>query len=118
MRIPANQALELHYLSIVLAYNLNSDMHKIVPSMHAGMVKKPLVPYSPTSYRNRLVQPSVVMPQTNSSQIVIGDRVNAAKRQFVSINKNHFVAHDLHFSVSNPGILAERTKWVHSRELK
>ncbi len=93
-------------------------MHKIVPAMHVGMDKKPLVPYSPTSYRNRLVQPTVVMPYKNSSQIVIGDRVNAHKRQFVSMNQNHYTAHSLTDAVSNPGILAERTKWVHKQALK
>ena len=86
--------------------------------MHAGMPKKPLVRYSPTSYRNRLPQATVVMPHKNSSQIVLGDRVNANKRQFVSVNKNHFPAHSLSDATANPAILAERTKWIHKQGLK
>ena len=54
--------------------------------MHVGMVKKPLAPYHPDSYRSRLPQPTVVMPYKNSSQIVIGDRSSDDKRQFKTIN--------------------------------
>ena len=93
-------------------------MHKTVPNMHAGMAKKPLVRYSATSYRNRLPQPSVVMPHKNSSQIVLGDRVNAQKRLFVSTQKNHYPVHSLMDAISNPAILAERTKWIHKQSLK
>jgi hypothetical protein len=86
--------------------------------MHAGMEKKPLVKYGPTSYRNRLPTATVVMPHKNSSQIVLGDRVTAQKRQFVSTAKNHFVPHSLTEATSNPAILAERTKWIHKQGLK
>lgn len=57
--------------------------------MHVGMVKKPLAPYHPDSYRSRLPQPTVVMPYKNSSQIVIGDRSSDDKRQFKTINQLH-----------------------------
>ena len=86
--------------------------------MHAGMEKKPLVRYDPNSYRNRLPQPSVVMPYKNSSQVVIGDRATADKKQYVSMNKNHFPAHALHQAISNPGIQAAKTKWAHKEALK
>jgi len=42
--------------------------------LHAGHSKKPLEPYNPNSYRNRLYQAQITMPYKNSSQIVIGDR--------------------------------------------
>lgn len=42
--------------------------------MHAGMNKKPLVPYDPISYRNRLPVATVVMPNKNKSIIELGDR--------------------------------------------
>ena len=93
-------------------------MHKVVPDMHAGMPRKPLVKYSATSYRNRLPTPTVVMPHKNSSQIVLGDRVTAQKRQFVSTQKNHFIPHSLTNATTNPAILAETTKWVHKQALK
>ena len=86
--------------------------------MHAGMEKKPLVKYSPTSFRNRLPQPTVVMPHKNSSQVVLGDRVNAQKRQYVSTNKTNFPAHSLTDATTNPSILAEKTKWTHKQSLK
>jgi hypothetical protein len=80
--------------------------------MHVGMVKKPLVRYDPNSYRNRLQQPTVVMPLKNSSQVVLGNPEQPYKRQFVSMNKNHFASPSF-TGVTNPGIIAERTKWVH-----
>ena len=54
--------------------------------MHAGMLKKPLEPYHPFSFRSRLPQPTVVMPYKNSSQIVIGDRSSDDKRLFKTVN--------------------------------
>lgn len=53
---------------------LFSDIFKVRPSLHAGMVQKPLERYDPLAYRSRLPSPSVVMPYKNSSQIVLGDR--------------------------------------------
>jgi len=44
------------------------------------MMKKPLEPYNPFSFRSRLPQPTVVMPYKNSSQIVIGDRCTDYKK--------------------------------------
>lgn len=44
------------------------------PFMHAGMGKKPVVPYSPDSYRNRLPIGGIVMSHKNKSVIEIGDR--------------------------------------------
>jgi len=42
--------------------------------MHVGMEKKPLVPYHPESYRNRLPVGGVIMPHKNKSIVEIGDR--------------------------------------------
>ena len=42
--------------------------------MHVGMAKKPLVPYTPNSYRNRLPVSDARIPLTNASSIEIGDR--------------------------------------------
>ena len=78
------------------------------------MIKKPLEPYHPNHYRNRLPKPTVVMPYKNSSQIVIGDRSTYNKRQFVSTNQNMFVKPKAH-ETSNQGIISEltqRTKWA------
>ena len=48
--------------------------YSVKPDMHVGMTKKPLVPYNPTSYRNRLPTSSVIMPHKNKSIVEIGDR--------------------------------------------
>jgi hypothetical protein len=48
--------------------------YSIKPSMHVGMVNKPLVTYDPNSYRNRLPIGGVIMPHKNKSVVEIGDR--------------------------------------------
>jgi len=48
--------------------------YSIKPSMHVGMVHKPLVTYDPNSYRNRLPVGGVIMPHKNKSVVEIGDR--------------------------------------------
>jgi hypothetical protein len=48
--------------------------YSVKPDMHVGMSKKPLVPYHPFSYRNRLPTLSVIMPHKNKSIVEIGDR--------------------------------------------
>jgi len=87
-------------------------MHKVAPNMHVGMAKKPLAKYDPNSYRNRLQQPTVVMPLKNSSQVVLGDPEAPYKRQFVSMSKNHYIAPQFS-AVTNQGIIAEKTRWAH-----
>ena len=48
----------LNFLLFLL--NFRRDTYKMHPSLHVGMKKKPLVPYHPESYRNRL--PVVDLP--------------------------------------------------------
>jgi hypothetical protein len=48
--------------------------YSVKPNMHVGMDKKPLVPYHPESYRNRLPIGGVIMPHKNKSIVEIGDR--------------------------------------------
>ena len=82
------------------------------------MLKKPLEPYNPTSYRSRLPQPTVVMPYKNSSQIVIGDRSSDDKRLFKTMNQLMQVRPNLENAVTNGGILAAQTKWMHYNQGK
>jgi len=67
-------------LKMLNIMNLNEYFYKkcrkaydIKPNMHVGMAKKPLVPYNPTSYRNRLPTPTCVMPHKNKSVVELGD---------------------------------------------
>jgi len=48
--------------------------YSIKPNMHVGMEKKPLMPYNPESYRNRLPIGGIIMPHKNKSVIEIGER--------------------------------------------
>ena len=72
------------------------------------MLKKPLAPYHPNAFRNRLPQPTVVMPYKNSSSIVIGDRSTMNKRQYISMSMNTF-SKPKPFESSNQGIIATQT---------
>jgi hypothetical protein len=47
--------------------------YSVKPYMHVGMASKPLVPYEPNSYRNRLSTGGIVMSHKNKSNIEIGD---------------------------------------------
>ena len=87
-------------------------------NLHAGMLKKPLEPYHPGAFRSRLPLPTVVMPYKNSSQIVIGDRSTEDKRQFKTTNQLLQVRPNLENAVTNGGILASTTKWVHYNQQK
>lgn len=58
----------------MVKYHDYSDQFQTRDHHHAGMIKKPLEPYNPDAFRNRLPSPTIVMPHKNSSQIVIGDR--------------------------------------------
>jgi hypothetical protein len=77
------------------------------------MQKKPLEPYHPNSFRSRLPQPTIVMPYKNSSQIVIGDRSSDDKMFWKTMNTLHQVRPNLENAVTNGGILAQQTKWIH-----
>jgi hypothetical protein len=79
------------------------------------MVKKPLERYHPLAFRSRLPQPTVVMPYKNSSQIVIGDRSSEDKRIFRTTNSLMQVPPQLGNAVTNGGINAEQTKWIHKQ---
>ena len=95
----------------------SADHYKVRDQLHAGMLKKPLEPYHPNSFRSRLPKPTVVMPYKNSSQIVIGDRSTYNKRQYVSTHMNTFVK-PKPFETNNSGIIAETTtRWKHLQEL-
>ncbi len=86
--------------------SVNTTTFKPLGYNHAGMLKKPLAPYNPNSYRSRLPIPTVVMPYKNSSQIVIGDRSTTQKKHFLTTNQSRFFRPDSAKTVSNPGIVA------------
>ena len=88
--------------------SMAAEQFKVRETLHCGMMKKPLAPYHPNAYRNRLPQPTVVMPYKNSSSIVIGDRSSYNRRQYVSTSANMFAKPKAHES-SNQAIIASQT---------
>ena len=88
--------------------SMSAEQFKVRDNLHCGMMRKPLEPYHPNSFRSRLPKPTVVMPYKNSSQIVIGDRSTYNKRQFVSTTMNVFTP-PKKFETNNSGIIANQT---------
>jgi len=93
--------------------SLTHDTYKVSATMHTGMDKKPLCPYDPLSYRNRLPVQDARKPPKNSSQIEFGDRSVADKKHFVTTNKNTYGSLAKNEPITNGGIVAEKTKWSH-----
>eukprot|EP01017_Pseudomicrothorax_dubius_P010264 TRINITY_DN13645_c0_g4_i1.p1 TRINITY_DN13645_c0_g4~~TRINITY_DN13645_c0_g4_i1.p1 ORF type:complete len:169 (+),score=23.48 TRINITY_DN13645_c0_g4_i1:58-564(+) len=93
--------------------SFSHSQHKPKPGLTVGSSKKPLEPYNPTAYRNRLASVDVKMPLSNSSVVEIGDRTTLNKRHFVSTNRNAYGNFGKTDPITNPGILASRTKWHH-----
>ena len=88
--------------------SFSAEQFKQRDTLHCGMLKKPLSLYHPNAFRNRLPQPTVVMPYKNSSSIVIGDRSTMNKRQYISMSMNTFTKPRA-FESSNQGIIAAQT---------
>ena len=93
-----------------LLLSRKQEAFKVRNFLHAGMLKKPLEPYSPNAHRSRLPSPTVIMPYKNSSSIMIGDRASENRRQFITSNTNSFNNPSL-LNTSNGGIISEKTKW-------
>ena len=52
---------------IGLLIRMFRDTFKVRPTLHVGMMKKPLEPYSMNAHRSRLPSPTIFMPYKNSS---------------------------------------------------
>eukprot|EP00331_Platyophrya_macrostoma_P011764 CAMPEP_0176429830 /NCGR_PEP_ID=MMETSP0127-20121128/13923_1 /TAXON_ID=938130 /ORGANISM="Platyophrya macrostoma, Strain WH" /LENGTH=144 /DNA_ID=CAMNT_0017811667 /DNA_START=232 /DNA_END=666 /DNA_ORIENTATION=+ len=87
--------------------------YKISPHMHVGMSNKPLIPYHPLSYRNRLPVLDARKPPKNISSIEFGDRTVVDRKHFVSTSRNIYGNFGRNDPITNTGIIAERTKWHH-----
>lgn len=92
--------------------------YRVHSNMHTGMNQKPLVPYDPNSYRNRLPSADYVAPYRNASQFEIGDRTAcSAKSVFRTTNKALMTSKNILEGLTNQGIIAEKTKWHKTRTL-
>jgi len=79
-----------------------------------GMSKKPLVPYHPLSYRNRLPNSTVIMPHKNKSVVEIGDRGNVNRKQWVTSAMDNFTKPKT-LPISNTGIISDMTVRAHKK---
>lgn len=96
----------------------SSATYKIYPKMHVGMRAKPLVLYSPHSYRSRLPTPDFIAPYKNSSHFEIGDRTSCrSKSVFKTTNKALMTCKNILEGLTNQGIISEKTKWHKLRSL-
>jgi len=82
--------------------------------MHAGMGKKPLVPYHPISYRNRLPTSDFYMPYKNTSKFDLGEKTDINRKQWVSTQKDSY-QWPVPTPVTNSGILASTFKESHRK---
>lgn len=92
--------------------------YQVHSNMHTGMPSKPLVPYNPNSYRNRLPSVDFVAPYRNASQFEIGNRTEcSAQSVFKTTNQALLVNKNILDGLTNQGIIAEKTKWHKTRAL-
>lgn len=87
----------------------------IHPDVHLGMDKKPLVPYTPNSYRNRLPIDNSHTAYKNTSRINIGDNNLVNRKQWKSINRSSYKRPKSSY-ISNPGILSDMAKRAHYQQ--
>lgn len=98
-------------------------MYKLKPIMRCGMDKKPLMPYSPNSYRNRLPILDIKRLYKNTSTLELGHKRFYIKNKFIirfnnlsrfkSFSKDTYGHFGKNIPISNTGILSELTKWHH-----
>ena len=82
------------------------------PNMHAGMKKKPLVPYTPDCYRNLLPVHSRYRNPGNTSQITLGDPNMINRKQWKSTHRVSYTRPKSSY-ISNQGILSDQAKRAH-----
>lgn len=86
----------------------------IKPIIHAGMLNKPLEPYNPSSYRNRLPNMDFVISHKNKSSMEIGNKASASRKQWVSTYRDSFTT-PVFLPICNTGILSDISKKIHKK---
>ena len=95
--------------------SMSHEVHRVRNLHHAGMLQKPLQPYSPLAQRSRLKTQGFVVPYKNSSTVVIGDRRFKDRRQFLTMAQNMMKVPDVPLT-TNPGIISEKNRWKKYKE--
>ena len=85
------------------------------PNMHAGMGKKPLMPYSPDCFRSRLPINGIVNGAANNrSYLQLGDKALISNKDYNSTYRIAFKWPRI-VPISNSGICADMAKAAHVR---
>ena len=91
-----------------------NDYH-LFPNLHAGMGKKPLMTYSPDSFRSRLPLNGIVSGAANNrSYLDLGDKGIINRNQWGSTNRLSYQWPRI-VPISNSGICADMAKAAHMR---
>ena len=88
--------------------------YSVKPIIHAGMLNKPLEPYSPSSYRNRLPNTEFVISHKNKSSYEIGSKSTFSRKQWISTYNDTFKTPKF-LPICNTGILSDISKKIHKK---
>ena len=83
-------------------------------NMHCGMSRKPLVPYDPFSYRNRLPVADFNFKDLKKTEFILGDPSLVNRKRWVSTSMDSYrVPHVT--NIENTGIIADIAKRNHEK---
>ena len=81
---------------------------------HVGMIKKPMAPYDPLSYRSRLPSPTKVIPYKNASSLMFLDKFSREKTRFRTTNQGFFKKLPP-LNTQNTGIVSDNIHTIRAR---
>lgn len=86
----------------------------IKPMLHCGMAHKPLEPYNPSSYRNRLPNMDYVISHKNKSSVEFTDKTGGSRKQWISTYSDTYTT-PVFLPICNTGILSDISKKIHKK---
>ena len=86
----------------------------IKPMLHCGMANKPLEPYNPSSYRNRLPNMDYVISHKNKSSVEFTDKTGGSRKQWISTYSDTYTT-PVFLPICNTGILSDISKKIHKK---
>lgn len=107
-----------HYKTIPMKSSEQMSIYRkdfsIKPMLHCGMKNKPLEPYNPSSYRNRLPNTDYIIGHKNKSSIEIGSSSTASRKQWTSAYNDSYQT-PVFLPICNTGILSDISKKIHKK---
>ena len=83
-------------------------------NMHVGMGKKPLCPYDPMSYRNRMPIDDFHVEKQRKNEFEMGDPGLINRKRWVSTSKDTY-RKPMECPIANWGIVSDMAKQAHQR---